>query len=192
MLTEQHGQTLIHLVRQTIEEYLDLPPTYSVNPERLNDPALNVNQAVFGAISGPLKIDAGSLDPVRFTNGLQRSGSNHAGIVDDDVNRSERCLCCRYQFVHLGNVGQVASMGEHPIAQFARPLNNAVGGRGDGDFRPCPLEQPGAGKADPAGTAAPGHQRHLVCQVDGEAHARNVPQPWINLKRLLVIALPKN
>lgn len=81
MLTEQHGQTLIHLVRQTIEEHLDLPPTYSVNPERLLDPDLQENQAVFVTLNkrGQLRGCIGSLTATEsIVDGVKRHAVNAA------------------------------------------------------------------------------------------------------------------
>jgi len=81
MLTEQHGQTLIHLVRQTLEEYLEIPPTYSVNPERLTDPALQENRAVFVTLNkrGQLRGCIGSLSATEsIVDGVRRHAVNAA------------------------------------------------------------------------------------------------------------------
>ena len=81
MLTEQHGQTLIHLVRQTIEEHLDVSPTYSVNPERLTDPDLQENRAVFVTLNkrGHLRGCIGSLAATEsIVDGVTRHAVNAA------------------------------------------------------------------------------------------------------------------
>ncbi len=81
MLTEHHGQTLIHLARQTIEEYLGIDPTSPVSTEELDDPVLQEQLAVFVTLNkrGQLRGCIGSLAGTEsIIDGVRRHAVNAA------------------------------------------------------------------------------------------------------------------
>ena len=81
MLTEQHGQLLIRLARQTIEEHLDLEPESTVLPEELDDPALWEKRAVFVTLNkrGQLRGCIGTLEATEsIVEGVKRHAVNAA------------------------------------------------------------------------------------------------------------------
>jgi len=81
MLTEQQGRILIQLARQTIEEYLGIPPGKPVEPESLNDPAFREKRAVFVTLNkrGQLRGCIGCLTGTEsIVEGIKRHALNAA------------------------------------------------------------------------------------------------------------------
>ena len=81
MLNDQHGRILITLARQTIEEYLGLPPQKTVTVEQLADPALHEKRAVFVTLNkrGQLRGCIGCLTGTEsIVDGVKRYALNAA------------------------------------------------------------------------------------------------------------------
>jgi len=81
MLTNQQGQVLVRLARQTIEKQLGLNPSVLVSPEELNDPALQQQRAVFVTLNkrGQLRGCIGSLAGTEsILDGVRRHAINAA------------------------------------------------------------------------------------------------------------------
>ena len=81
MLTEHHGRALLHLARQTIEEYLGINPSSPALPEVLDDPALQKQRAVFVTLNkrGQLRGCIGTLVGTEsIVNGVRRHAVNAA------------------------------------------------------------------------------------------------------------------
>ena len=81
MLTEDQGRTLIHLARQTIEEYLGIAPASPVSPKELDDPALHEQLAVFVTLNkrGQLRGCIGTLVGMEsIVDGVRRHAVNAA------------------------------------------------------------------------------------------------------------------
>ncbi len=81
MLTQEQGQVLVRLARQTIEEQVGLAPTDPVRPEELADPALQQRRGVFVTLNkrGMLRGCIGSLVGVEpLVEGVRRNAINAA------------------------------------------------------------------------------------------------------------------
>lgn len=81
MLKPDHGQTLIQLARQTIEEHLEMQPANPVGQEKLSDAVLQQNRAVFVTLNkrGQLRGCIGSLVGTEsIVDGIRRHALNAA------------------------------------------------------------------------------------------------------------------
>jgi AmmeMemoRadiSam system protein A len=81
MLTEKHGQILLRLARQTLEEQLGLQPSAPLPPEELTDPVLKQHRGIFVTLNkdGHLRGCIGSLLGVEsLLDGVRRHVVNAA------------------------------------------------------------------------------------------------------------------
>jgi AmmeMemoRadiSam system protein A len=81
MLTDQQGQILIRLARQTLEKQLGLKPSKPLSAEQMDDPELTQQRAVFVTLNkrGQLRGCIGSLVGMEsIIDGIQRHAVNAA------------------------------------------------------------------------------------------------------------------
>ncbi len=81
MLSQDQGQVLVQLARQTISSQLGLPVARPLDPARLADPALQAKQGVFVTLhkKGRLRGCIGSLEGVEsLVDGVRRHAVNAA------------------------------------------------------------------------------------------------------------------